>query len=654
VDARTAGTDESERLLEPAADARAPRSGGTGPSAVLPALLVVLAVLVAYAQAIGGPLVWDDRYLILDVPLVEHGAPIVEYLKRPLWSSGSGVQSMAYYRPLVMLSFALDHRLHGSNSGGYHLTNIALHALSALALFALLRRRGARPWSAGALAAGWALLPRLAEVGAWISGRADGLAGLFVLLALIVWGPSLARRGLASTLIGVGLLAKESAAAGVAALVCLEWAAARPLGVRQQSARVVRRVWPLLVALGAYLALRLTLIGYATESPRLGGWVRARSALEAIATYAGMLVDPLRSSGVIGRLGVITPLGTIAGGAVLCAALALTWRFHARLRETEALGLGLFVFGLLPVLHLLPIPLRTLAADRFLYLPTAGLAVALAPRLGRLLDVKPLARLAALGALGVLLAFTLRRVGVWSNEVDFWVDTYLRAPPTNHAAAVEFSGVYFRAGRIEEALELSERALRYDDPNKQNAMRNVAVCLTRLGRPDAAFKQLLASSGGQLLGDEARLAAVADAQRGHFEAARKNLERMERTDPVAKQLLVSLPALEKAHEELAKLGPDGAPVRRARLATMLGDRGRALPAWAQVTAEPAVGRATLLEGLQYLVQAGDRAALARATENYTTRFGPLQEPLGEMIDARLAELAELIAASRRLGLTGRN
>ncbi len=44
----------------------------------------------------------------------------------------------ANWFPLTWLSHMLDYQLYGSNAGGHHVTNLALHVLNTLLLFALL------------------------------------------------------------------------------------------------------------------------------------------------------------------------------------------------------------------------------------------------------------------------------------------------------------------------------------------------------------------------------------------------------------------------------------------------------------------------------------------------------------------------------------
>jgi len=622
---------------------------------VLPIVVLVLAVLCAYVQALGGSLVWDDRLLILDAPLVEQRAPLAEYLSRPFWS-GDGMQhvSMTYYRPLVTLSFALDHQLHGSNTAGFHLTNLVVHAGAAVALLVLLKKHGARPWVAAGLAAAWALLPRLAEAAAWISGRADGMAGALSLTALAVWGPSRVARGVGAGLLGLALLAKESALATVVALLAMTWVEMRSFDRDERLRAILARISPLLLVVLAYVAARFSLLGLEVEAKPLGAMGRVRTVLEAVWTYALMLLDPLRPRAVIGRVGVVTWVGTVGGVMTLAALGAVLVRFRSRIGAREALGLGLFLCGLLPVMHLFPIPLRTLTADRFLYLPTAGLALLLVSPVQRLLAVQPRAGLAGVLVVLALLVATIRRVGVWSNEVDFWVETYLTTPRTNNAAAIELAGVYFRGGRYREAYELSERGLGYDDPEREDPLHNMALCLARLGRRQEAIGALLASVNGRLSAEDTLLATVFQLQSGEIAAAQKSLEQLARGgNPKAKELLARAPILQTAHDELKRLGPTGDPELRARLGTLIVDPVIALPAWIEVARAPTTSKAMLMEALTNLVQSGERDAIEVASRAYQSRFGPLDPVFSNMVEVRLAEIDHLLAVAPRVGLAQR-
>lgn len=91
------------------------------------------------------------------------------------------------FRPLCTLSFRLNYAVHGLRPRGYHLLNLALHAL-VTALFTALARPllGRGPWSllAGLL---FASHPVHTEAVAGVVGRADVGAAVFFLLSLFCY-----------------------------------------------------------------------------------------------------------------------------------------------------------------------------------------------------------------------------------------------------------------------------------------------------------------------------------------------------------------------------------------------------------------------------------------------------------------------------------
>jgi tetratricopeptide (TPR) repeat protein len=616
------------------------------------ALLVFVAVALVYVQSLGGPFLWDDRLLILDAPLVERGGSLADFFEAPFWAAGTlHGASTSYYRPLVTLSFALDNALHRGNPGGYHLTNVVLHATNALLVYALLRKHGTRSATSALLAVAWALLPRLAEAAAWISGRTDLLASLFTFAALVAWGPSPARRVGAALLVGAGLLAKESAAAGALALAAGTWVAHAALPRKERVVRSLVELAPLALVLVAYAVLRVAMVGLADEVVSLGALVRLQTVLEAVGTYAAMLVDPLRPRAVIGRLGATSPGGLAAGLAVLVLLGAL-FRFRARLGVSSSTGVALTLGALLPVVHVVPIPLLTLAADRFLYLPAAGLALAVAPALDRFVGARRERWAVALGVVATFGVVTFGRVATWSDELEFWVQTYLETPRTNGAAANELGNVYYRAGLFEDAFLLSERALRYDDPYRTNAAYNAAVCLVRLGRYDEARSRLSSMRGGGRAGRQVELQlAILELRAGRFDAARSLLEPLARSGgKEAQTLLGKLAEFEGARREYDRLDAASPPEQRALFAELSGEEIVATRAWTETIERANVSPVVAKRGLEFLVQRGDRQALAKAAGAYAARFGSIEPELAAMVGVRLDDLERLAAARARVGL----
>src|SRR5437870_206138 len=108
-------------------------------TAKMAAFLPVFLVLLAYAQCVNYPFVYDDLSGILDNPGIAR-AGTVEGASRTLLES---------WRPLTRFSYALTHVLWGFDRRIFHMTNIAIHALATLLVFGIAIRLATR-WLPGA------------------------------------------------------------------------------------------------------------------------------------------------------------------------------------------------------------------------------------------------------------------------------------------------------------------------------------------------------------------------------------------------------------------------------------------------------------------------------------------------------------------------
>jgi protein O-mannosyl-transferase len=96
-------------------------------------LLVVLAGLLTYSNALSGPFIFDDFGTIVRNPHVRELWRPDQVLLPPAHTAVAG-------RPLVHLSFAINYAVAGLDVTGYHVVNVALHLLCGLLLLGLVRR----------------------------------------------------------------------------------------------------------------------------------------------------------------------------------------------------------------------------------------------------------------------------------------------------------------------------------------------------------------------------------------------------------------------------------------------------------------------------------------------------------------------------------
>jgi hypothetical protein len=220
-----------------------------------------------------------------------------------------------FYRPLTTLSFALDHALFGLASRGYHATDLALLLACTLALAGLVRRL-LGPGAAGAVAALWfALHPLHVETLPVAARRADVLAQLFTLLALVAMpaAPSATRRWAAALFAALALGAKETGILALPLLLALRFAEPGGEGPVRRLRAASRECALPAAAVALVLLLRSLVLGGLgghPESSLLAGTARGL-ALAPVYAWLLLMPQPLLAD------------ATLARGLVAAAALAL-------------------------------------------------------------------------------------------------------------------------------------------------------------------------------------------------------------------------------------------------------------------------------------------------------------------------------------------
>ncbi|SVE04334.1 uncharacterized protein METZ01_LOCUS457188, partial [marine metagenome] len=148
-------------------------------------LLVAVAVALTFANSTHDSFYFDDEHSLVANPHIRQLAHLPDFFIDPrLFSRNEGSEM---YRPLVLVSYALTYVFFEYQASAYHLFNIALHLLVALAVYRLYVRLGL----SGAVALCGALLfgvhPLVCEPVNYISSRSESLAALFFLTGLLCY-----------------------------------------------------------------------------------------------------------------------------------------------------------------------------------------------------------------------------------------------------------------------------------------------------------------------------------------------------------------------------------------------------------------------------------------------------------------------------------
>ena len=458
----------------------------------LKGLLLVVAVVFAYQPAWHAGFIWDDDVYVTQNPLLS--AP--DGLKR-IWFS---LDSPSQYFPLTYTTFRLERPFWGLNPAGYHWINILLHAANALLVWRLLQRLSVPgAWLGAAI---FALHPVQVESVAWITERKNVLSLLFFLLALRAWvefvevRPKPLRRFyfLSMFFYALALCSKTTACTLPAALLLILWWQGKPIN-RSRLAQVV----PFLV-MG--VGMGLVTVWWERYHQGTQGALFSYGLLEriliashAVWFYLGKLVWPvnLTFSYPHWTLQPAHPLayGWLAAGAGLGAAVFFARQFVGRGPEVAAL---FFVATLSPLLGFIMLYTFwfSFVADHYQYVasigPIALAAGGLATALGMWRKEKPFLKPALVGALLLTLAgLTWRQSRMYANLETLWGTTVARNPDS-FLAHNNLGNVYFRGGRMDEAIAHYQQALAIQ-PRYALALNNLGNAFLRTGRIEEAVEQ---------------------------------------------------------------------------------------------------------------------------------------------------------------------
>lgn len=144
------------------------------------ALAVMAGSFFAMWPAANNGFIWDD------VDYVAHNSAIRDLSPQGLKAIFTK-PDFGLYKPVTMVSLALNYKFAGENPRPYHITNIVLHAVNAALVFALLGLLTGNYWVAVLCAALFGVHPMHAESVAWISERKDMLYALFFLAASLAY-----------------------------------------------------------------------------------------------------------------------------------------------------------------------------------------------------------------------------------------------------------------------------------------------------------------------------------------------------------------------------------------------------------------------------------------------------------------------------------
>ena len=581
---------------------------------------VVLAVVLAGVTAFVYAPVAGFAFVSLDDPLYITGN---EWVLRGLdaesieWAFTQSVG--ANWLPLTFLSHMLDIEWFGLDPGAHHVTNLVLHIVATLLLFAVLISMTGRSLPSALVAAAFALHPLHVESVAWVTERKDVLSGVFAFGTIAAY-LRFARLGgvgrylVVMILLLLGLMSKAMLVTVPFVLLLLDgwplgriapgsrsgfgaWLASKggaERAGRYRSATPRELVIEKLPLIGVVFAISVTtfwiqqqdgamVVGQGVALPE-----RLANAVYSYGRYLELHLWPSNLSVQVphpflpddGGRG-LTAASIVAAGLAVCALLVVATREGGAV----AVGVAWFLGMLVPVIGLVQVGPQGMA-DRYSYLPSVGLFLALVwPVADWLRDRRPqirwLGAALATGLISALAVATSHQVVYWRGSLPLF-ERAIAVDPGNHLARFALGSVYRSLERNRDAVEQYRRVLEAR-PQSVRAHNGIGAVLRLEGDLPQAIEHLEAALA---LKPDLVLAhnnlGMALRSLGDEVGAERSFREAIRQDPNAERAHLYLARLLRetgrndeaieAYRAALVLRPD-ARVARRRLAELLSDRG---------------------------------------------------------------------------------
>ncbi len=446
---------------------------------------LVVAVFLVYQPAWRGGFILDDDLHLLNNPVLKPGGLL------DAWVPGTYLN----YWPLTFTAYRLQFDIWGLNPLGFHLVNIALHAISALLVWRILLQLKAP----GAMfaAALFALHPVNVESVAWIAQLKNILSLLLALVSVLLYLLFEEKGKRWCMVLSIGAFLLSTLAKGmvltlpVVLLACAWWQRGR-IG-RQDLLRVL----PFLLIGALMTCVEMWgqhLVGAGETMVRSDSILsRAVVASCAVWFYLWKLIWPVKLIFVYPRWNIDQRnVLSYLPGVLLVAILALGWWQRRRWGRPVVMLLVCYVGLLLPALGFVNISYMrfSLVADHYQYaamIVPCAIFAAVTITLGRPLWHRPTGYALCLAPLAMLGGLTWQQSRRYADAETLYRTTIAENPGC-WLAHNNLGNALADRGQFDEAIAEYQKVLQIN-PNDDDAHGNLGSVLVGRGQFDEAIAE---------------------------------------------------------------------------------------------------------------------------------------------------------------------
>lgn len=468
------------------------------------ALILFVIGFVVYGNTLHNPFLWDDYNLIVDNTFIKDWHFFPHYFTQNLFAGAN--QNDGYWRPLQLLSYAIDYHIVGLDPFLYHFENILWHIVAAFLVYLVFLKLFFNRTAAFISALLFLVHPLQIEAVTYVAGRSDSMPAVFFLLSFFFFlkyaNETMRKRELFLSLsfFTLSFFVHERTIIFPLIITVYLFTLYRGPFLKSTKEKILSLVPYFFLSL-IYFFFRLTVLKFTDDLPHIGN----QSFLEAvvhntqmffklIAVFFGLFIYPSALSltrEIAQPTSFFDPV-VLIGFALTTLSFIII--FISLKRKKEA-AFGILWFWILFSLSAYTYFKIGFALEHWFYLPILGLSLPLSLFITRKItesEQKTLRIVSSSLVIAVLLALSLRTIirnEDWGNPISFYKKGLSAgAHPTK--SLTNLGVEYLRIGQTEDATEAFKKATQYEDA-EFTPWVNLGLIYQELGKNDLAERNFL-------------------------------------------------------------------------------------------------------------------------------------------------------------------
>ncbi len=440
-------------------------------------LALVIITFLIYSKSLNNQFTnWDDeQYITKNIAITSLHGDSVGYTFKKAFSSFV----VGNYHPLTMLSYCIEYNKYKLNPKPYHLTNLILHILNTLLVFAFIWLLTKQKWVSFITALLFTIHPMHVESVSWVSERKDVLYAFFYLTSLctyILYVKQENQKSLFYVLTFIlflfAIFSKAIAVTIPIVFIVIDYYLNRDISLKSLKEKIPFFVCSVIIGIVAIKAqAAYDAIGSSTQYNYLD---HILFSCYGILNYLVKLLIPINLScfyAYPAKENGMYPLFFYMAPLLLLAIVFVLYKLQLLKKKEVLFGLLFFVITILLVIQLLPVG-DALVADRYTYLPYIGLFFIITQQANYLIEkfqeklksLKPLL-IGLFLVIAILFSYmSHQRSLVWKDSFTLWNNALENSPPA-YISYYCRGNAYSQMNEYNKAIADFNAANQYDSTN---------------------------------------------------------------------------------------------------------------------------------------------------------------------------------------------